>query len=348
MRRLDPNALTSELVFGFDETVGGRSAEVLQLARRVSDQALRLDGAAWDRMVLRALMELTGAVSALMVWSDPEQTGSPDGVCYRLGEFPPGYRSDELPHDVVCLPVHADTRPEPCLLLIPLSIEGSVVGAVHLLLPTTDCHDLSGSVLCMLGALIGYARRQVVQMDAAGGKFQSALANRPPSLTDPMTGLFTAGHFHTTLIAELERASRYGDGLSLLLMRIEDGGETLSDRLADRLTATWGGMLPGLLRRMDHAFLLEESTFGVILPRCHESGLRLRAGCLQQAFTDLLAELEHQDACGVGLRLGGAEYQRGETEAALLEQAAVSLAHARETHAPGLVLSRHPLPEDDS
>lgn len=330
-----------------------RAADALQLGRRIAEQALRLDGAAWDRMVLRGLMEFTGAVGALMVWPEAERSGYRDGICYRLGEIPAGYRPRALPDGVGQLPFGPEAVPavpgaERSLLLIPLYADNRIVGAAHLFLPPGSGMSPASASLGMLGALIGFARRHAVDADPNGGHRVLEPASVPASFTDPLTGLFATGHFHTTLAAELERASRYGDSLSLLLMYMEDGPQHLDPVARERLLATWGVMLPGLLRRMDHAFALEEETFAAILPRCAERGLRLRARALHEAFSLLATDSGGTPAGSLRLCLGGAEYLRGEPAAALLEQAAVSLVQAREAGSAALVMLRHPMPEDES
>ncbi len=331
-----------------------RAADALQLGRRIAEQALRLDGAAWDRMVLRGLMEFTGAVGALMVWLEAERSGYRDGICYSLGEIPAGYRPRELPDAVSPLPFSTGSMSAASgagrgLLLLPLYADDRIVGAAHLFMPPGSGMSPACASLGMLGALIGFARRHAVEADRNGGQHVLEPASVPASFTDPLTGLFTTGHFHTTLVGELERASRYGDSLSLLLMYVESGPQHLDPVARERLLATWGVMLPGLLRRMDHAFALEEETFAVILPRCAERGLRLRARALQDAFVRLATtDCGGTPSESLGLCMGGAEYLRGEPAAALLEQAAVSLVQAREVGSTGLVMLRHPMPEDES
>ncbi|MCP1674717.1 GGDEF domain-containing protein [Natronocella acetinitrilica] len=327
---------------------GGRGNEVLQLARRIAEQALRLDEPAWDRLVLRALMELTSGVGALMVWHGARRSGYPHDVVYRLGDIPPDYQPGESPQVVTLVELDPDLQIGPALLLIPLHAEERSLGAIHLMLPHRHHVDVPESALAMLGGLIGYARLQVTPAGLSGAGQVPDPATLPASFTDPVTGLFTTGHFHTTLTAELERASRYGDCLSLLLMRFQDDVDGLDSADRERLLATWGIMLPGLLRRMDHAFALEEDTFAVILPRCQERGLRLRGEALQQAFERLVGQWDGAAECRLRLCQGGAEYQRGEPAAALLEQAVMSLAHVCETGGSRLVMLRHPLPEDDS
>lgn len=176
----------------------------------------------------------------------------------------------------------------------------------------------------------------------------SAASHALSDLLDPATGLPGRAMFHDCLASELDRASRYGESLGVLLIEGVPGG-ALTDAELDTLSAAWGQALPGLLRRMDHAFGLGRLAMGVILPHCPEDGLCARGDALLAHFVNLRSLVLPGNAeSPVVPCAGAAVYQRGESLVMLLEQAMAALVEARSRKSGKVVLLRHPLPEDAS
>ncbi|MEX0731852.1 MAG: diguanylate cyclase [Aquisalimonadaceae bacterium] len=167
-------------------------------------------------------------------------------------------------------------------------------------------------------------------------------------LLDPATGLPGETMFYECLASELDRASRYGESLGVLLIEGDVRGQLPDDDL-DTLSAAWGQALPGLLRRMDHAFGLGRLAMGVILPHCPEQGLCARGDALMAHFVNLRSLVLADSPAGQVIpRAGAAVYQRGESMAFLLEQAMAGLTTAQTQDIRKVMLQRHPLPEDTS
>ena len=171
------------------------------------------------------------------------------------------------------------------------------------------------------------------------------------SITDELTALYNARHFHKTLLAEVERASRYGDPLSLLLMDVDDFKQ-LNDRhghpAGDRVLQRLGEIMRSSLRKMDLAFRYGGEEFAVILPRCGAEGARKLAEIIRTEFAASDFPLEGGDCVRTTLSAGVACYRRGESPQELLRQADDSMYAAKRAGKDRVRMLRHPYPEDDS
>lgn len=167
-------------------------------------------------------------------------------------------------------------------------------------------------------------------------------------LLDPATGLPGEVMFYDRLGSELDRASRYGESLGVLLIEGEPRGQ-LSESDLETLSAAWGQALPGLLRRMDHAFGLGQLAMAVILPHCPEGGLCARGDALLAHFVNIRSLVLPANPGGQVIPFAGAAvYRRGESQTFLLEHAMAGLVQAKARDSHNVVLLSHPFPEDTS
>ncbi len=347
----------------------GRGVRPLQgdvLARRalrgvqwLAGHAGRVEMAAWDTAALRLLSDLAGADAALLYWVESPRPGGPTGLHHQYGLLPADYQPlPAVPSRVRSLSVRAASRyvsPVPGagsagVVLVPVQTGGRLLGAIHLYcrevrqLAETQTHTLA-----LLGQLVGYVHRHCLEAPTLDERDRPGAGSEPATLAEETTGLFREGHFHRMLNAELDRASRYGDPLGLILLTIAagDAGPGPGSREMQQLLGCWSAVLPALLRRMDYAFVLEPGTFAVLLPRSPEAGLQQRSAELQAAFGQLLAE-SFPGLEGLCLRMGGAVYQSDDSVSDMLQQAAAGLARAVGQRSDSLVLLRRSAPHQDT
>ena len=154
------------------------------------------------------------------------------------------------------------------------------------------------------------------------------------SIVDELTGLFNKRYFNQHLGLEVERARRYGQTLSLLIMDIDNFkhfNDTYGHPAGDRVLAVMGAMLRDSLRLNDLACRFGGEEFVVILPETDgESALRL-ADRLRERFATLGFQ-PRDDGLVVRktMSVGVAQFETDESPEALLERADQNLYQAKE------------------
>jgi diguanylate cyclase (GGDEF)-like protein len=147
---------------------------------------------------------------------------------------------------------------------------------------------------------------------------------RSLSQTDALTGLYNSRYLHERLPGELERASRYGRPLSLLILdcdnfkRVNDNfGHLEGDKVLQNLAQA----IRQCLRRSDSAFRHGGEEFAVLLPETDASA----AMALAERLRSLFAAQETQSADGQTIRctvsIGVARHVADDTENALIRRA---------------------------
>src|ERR671936_930093 len=109
--------------------------------------------------------------------------------------------------------------------------------------------------------------------------------------TDSLTGLYNHRYFHERLRAELTRASRARDSLSVLMLDIDDFkrvNDVHGHGTGDQVLTELADLLRNAVRGSDVVCRVGGEEFGVIMPSC-EAGDALSLG---RRLTDRLVELE--------------------------------------------------------
>jgi GGDEF domain-containing protein len=284
-------------------------------------------------------VDVAGAEAALLYWVQSPRPGAATGLLRQHGLLPADYQPlPAVPSRVRSLSLKAAGRYVSAfpgsgtagVVLVPVQAGGRLLGTLHLYCrEVRPLAEVQMNTLALLGQLVGYVHRHCLEAPGLGEREMPAGSSEPAPLAEEPMGLFREGHFHRMLNAELDRASRYGDPLGLILLTVgpDDGMPEIGSRDMQQLLACWSAVLPALLRRMDYAFVLEPGTFAVLLPRSPEMGLQQRSAELQAAFCQLLAE-SFPELEGLHLRMGGAIYQGGDSVSDMLQQAAAGLARA--------------------
>ena len=153
------------------------------------------------------------------------------------------------------------------------------------------------------------------------------------SILDELTGLYNKRYFNKHLTPEVERARRYGNPLSLLVVDIDNFkhfNDTYGHPPGDRVLAAMGKLLRETVRLNDLACRIGGEEFAVILPETSgENALKL-AERLRRKF----AALEFQPQEGVTVQktmsVGVAELETDESTEELLARADGNLYAAKE------------------
>lgn len=157
---------------------------------------------------------------------------------------------------------------------------------------------------------------------------QSEQASRRISLTDTLTGVGNRRHFDATLAAEVERAWRYGQPLSLVLLDI-DNFKRINDNwgheAGDQALRWVGALLRKTLRSSDSVSRFGGEEFVVLMP-----GLgRNEAQALAERIRRLLADLPMGKLPGITASFGVASLAPDERGESLFARADAALYRAK-------------------
>jgi diguanylate cyclase (GGDEF)-like protein/PAS domain S-box-containing protein len=199
--------------------------------------------------------------------------------------------------------------------------DGSVVWG---LLRTALVRDGDGRPVHFISHVIDITERKQAEDDV----LVSARRLHDLALRDPLTGLRNQRDFREALEIEVERASRYGRELSLVLIDIDDfariNGE-LGRAHGDSLLRSIAGVIEQVSRRPDLGARLGGDEFGLILPETDAAGA-------QRAAERLVAQIAALDGVEVAVSSGTASWSLAEkTTEGLLWAAEQSLVAAKPT-----------------
>lgn len=113
---------------------------------------------------------------------------------------------------------------------------------------------------------------------------------------DPLTGVFNRGHFNETASQEIERARRFAEPLSLVMLDIDHFkriNDSYGHEVGDTVIVALARAVGGELRKIDSLGRLGGEEFGLLLPRANKEPafemaqrLRLRIAALRVPVAD--------------------------------------------------------------
>ncbi|RNC67595.1 MAG: GGDEF domain-containing protein [Desulfuromonadales bacterium] len=212
------------------------------------------------------------------------------------------------------------------LVCIPLKVQSRVVGILYLddFVP----REFDQEKLKLLSVLSSFAAMAIENA-------QLHRRTRLMAITDSLTGLYNHRYFQQVFGRELNRASRYGKPLSIVMMDVDDFkkfNDTYGHLHGDKVLAAMGDILEDALRDSDSAFRYGGEEFVVLLPETElpsalQVAERLREIVERKSVEVLKGIVPH----GVTVSIGVAAFPRdGETRGELFKSVDDLLYRAKE------------------
>ena len=157
--------------------------------------------------------------------------------------------------------------PVSSVLCVPLNIRDRVLGVIELVNVLGE-HTFDDDDLQLLGAVADFAA--IAIDNARNYRRVSELV-----VTDDLTGLYNARHFHELLEYEIERCRRYRSQVSLLffdLDRFKDVNDRHGHLVGSRVIAEVGHLVKRHIRSSDRAARYGGDEYVVVLPNTGKQG----------------------------------------------------------------------------
>jgi diguanylate cyclase (GGDEF)-like protein len=148
---------------------------------------------------------------------------------------------------------------------------------------------------------------------------------RELSIKDGLTGLYNARYFFGQIESELERCSRYGHTLSLILMDIDDFklyNDTYGHLMGDRVLECLARVILKMIRKNDIAFRYGGEEFVILLPETEAPEAVNVAERIRESFAQTNQGLRDPSIrVYKTISVGVTQYRPGESSSQLIERA---------------------------
>ena len=129
------------------------------------------------------------------------------------------------------------------------------------------------------------------------------------SLQDALTGLANRRHFRTVLERELDRVSRSGEAVLLLMLDIDHFkciNDTYGHVAGDKVLQAVANTLAGCIRPMDSLARYGGEEFAVVLPACQGPFGQIVAERIRLAVANTVVQVDPRTELSVTISIGGA------------------------------------------
>ena len=129
------------------------------------------------------------------------------------------------------------------------------------------------------------------------------------SLQDALTGLANRRHFRTVLERELDRVSRSGEAVLLLMLDIDHFkriNDTYGHVVGDKVLQAVANTLAGCIRPMDSLARYGGEEFAVVLPACQGPFGQIVAERIRLAVANTVVKVDPSTELCVTISIGGA------------------------------------------
>jgi diguanylate cyclase (GGDEF)-like protein len=183
-------------------------------------------------------------------------------------------------------------------LCVPLTSKGKSIGVLMLNHPEPNAFE--PEILPTMRVLASYLAIAIENAELFG--FVKSLAEK-----DSLTLLYNHGAFHEKLGIELERSSRYGRPMSVIMLDL-DGFKDINDRYGhmtgDRVLVLVAGALGAHLRKTDIAARYGGDEFAVILPETDLPAAAIIAGRIAEGISGVRLDADRETVISFTASIG--------------------------------------------
>lgn len=160
-------------------------------------------------------------------------------------------------------------------------------------------------------------------------RVEEALAERENryrelSIVDDLTKLYNSRHFYNQLRMELNRADRYEQPLTLLLLDLDDFkafNDSYGHLQGDHVLSRFGDLVRDTLRQADSAYRYGGEEFTILLPMTTSANGIVAAERIRKRFRkEKFSPIADKDVC-MTVSIGVAQYKTGEGMRAFVDRA---------------------------
>ncbi len=184
----------------------------------------------------------------------------------------------------------------------------------------TPIPDTDGVILGAVQTLQDITERKIVEDELR----ESEKRYRELSITDSLTKLYNSRHFFRQLRQEIERAKRYEEPLSLILLDIDNFkgyNDTYGHLEGDRVLAVLADVIRETLRSADSAYRYGGEEFTVILPETEGENALLVAERLRKCFEETVLSPLPRSEVHMTVSVGVTQYAPGEEDSVFIKRA---------------------------
>jgi diguanylate cyclase (GGDEF)-like protein len=189
--------------------------------------------------------------------------------------------------------------------------------------------DDDGGIIGAVQTLVDVTERKLAEEEIR----ESEKRYKELSITDSLTKLYNSRHFFRQLRQEVERANRYGQPLSLVLLDIDNFkgyNDTYGHLEGDRVLSVLSDVIRRNVRSTDTAFRYGGEEFTVILPQTEKESALSVAERLRESFANTVLSPRPGVAVSMTVSIGVSQYVRGEQDAVFIKRADAGMYTAKQ------------------
>ncbi len=189
-------------------------------------------------------------------------------------------------------------------LCVPLAALGETMGFIYLRFTSAETIALATA-----RAELIYEMVELAAMSVAGLNLRAKLENQ--SIRDGLTGLFNRHFMEISLDRELQRASRQGTKLALLMIDVDHFktfNDTFGHEAGDQILRELAGCLQDAVRAQDVVCRYGGEEFVVLMPEVNEAAAVARADALRERVSEIRMQFRGETLRQISISVGVALY----------------------------------------